>query len=94
MFVAAVGGIIYIVYCSSFSPFSIPMMMGYGVMAVLGSIAPQWSVAYVGILINLVHNAFVFSVYHFAFGYTFGKNLLYSATNITFNAKKRKKDYE
>ena len=85
LIVAILGGIVYTIFCTSFSPFTIPMILGYCLMAVLGVILPISNIIYIGIIANVIHNIFTFSMYHFAFQYDISKNLLYSGTNILFN---------
>ncbi|AJF62059.1 TPA: hypothetical protein HA239_05640 [Candidatus Woesearchaeota archaeon] len=85
LIVALVGGIAYTIYCTSFSPFTVPMLFGYSLMAFLASFFPQANITYLGIAVNVIHNIFVFSIYHFAFRYDPFKNIMYSGTNILIN---------
>jgi hypothetical protein len=83
--VAIIGGIIYVVYNNSFSPFTLPMMLGYIIMAVISSLYNTVNITLLGIAANLAHNIFVFSIYYFVFRYDVGKNILYSSSNLIFN---------
>ena len=85
LFVALIGGILYTVFNTNFSPFTIPMMIGYMIMAVIASLFSYVNITVLGILTNLIHNAFVFLVYHFLFNYDIRKNLMFSLSNLLFN---------
>ncbi len=83
--IALLGGIAYIVFSSQFNPFSIPMLFGYVLMAMIASIFHRQPIVMVGIAANLIHNLFVFLVYHYFFRYDPLKNLIYGGSNILFN---------
>jgi len=85
LIVAILGGISYILFSTNFSPFSIPMLLGYIFMAFFSAYFSNINIIYLGILANLIHNLFVFSIYHLAFGYDLLKNILFSLSNILFN---------
>jgi hypothetical protein len=85
LIVAILGGIAYTIFCTSFSPFTIPMLFGYSLMAFFSFYIPITNIIYLGILANIIHNIFVFSIYHFIFRYDLGKNILFSTSNILFN---------
>ena len=85
LFVALIGGILYTVFSTNFTPFTIPMIIGYMMMAGLSSLFPHINIIYLGIFVNIIHNLFVFVMYHFFFKYDFGKNLLFSVSNVLFN---------
>lgn len=83
--VALIGGAAYTIFCTSFSPFTVPMLFGYCLMAAIAAYVPIGNIVFLGILANIIHNIFIFLVYHFFFGYDIWKNFLYSASNILFN---------
>lgn len=83
--VAIIGGIAYTIYCTSFSPFTVPMLFGYILMAIFAAHVPIQNIVILGIIANLLHNLVVFSAYHLFFSYDIWKNLLYSVSNIVFN---------
>ena len=83
--VAILGGIAMTIYCTSFSPFTPPMMLGYCLMAVIGAYVPISNIIYLGVIANMAHNLLVFSVYHFFFAYDIWKNMIFSVSNIVFN---------
>ena len=85
LIVAILGGIVYIVFTNSFNPFVIPMMIGYVIMAVLSSVFTSFNIVFLGIAVNIIHNLFVFTVYHFFYGYDPFPNFLFSVSNILFN---------
>ncbi|MBN2368193.1 hypothetical protein JXC34_04170, partial [Candidatus Woesearchaeota archaeon] len=86
LILALLGGVLYTIFCTNFSPFTIPMLLGYSLMAFLSSLFPGANITLVGIIVNIAHNALVFTMYHFLFAYPFGKNIIFSASNILFNA--------
>ncbi len=85
LFVALIGGILYTVFNTNFSPFTIPMILGYMMMAFLSSFFSHINIVYLGIFVNIIHNIFVFTIYHFLFKYDLSKNLLFSISNVLFN---------
>ncbi|MFH2020059.1 MAG: hypothetical protein ABIJ34_01480 [archaeon] len=90
LFVAIIGGIVYTVLSTNFSPFTIPMMLGYIMMAILSfflaHVFPGINISFLGIIVNLLHNLFVFFIYDGIFGYDVWKNAVFSISNFTFNA--------
>ncbi len=85
LFVALIGGILYAVFNTKFSPFTIPMILGYMMMSFISSYFSYVNIIYLGIFVNIIHNLFVFTMYHFLFKYDFSKNLIFSISNILFN---------
>jgi hypothetical protein len=84
--VAIIGGLAYTVFCTNFSPFTFPMLLGYCLMAVIGTFVPVQNIILLGIIANVAHNMFVFTIYHVFFSYNIFKNLVFSISNIIFNA--------
>lgn len=83
--VAIVGGIAYAIYCTSFSPFTFPMLLGYALMALIAYFFSGVNMTYLGIGANIIHNLFIFVIYHFVFRYDLWKNIMYSGSNVLIN---------
>ena len=87
--VGMLGSILLTILTTSFSPFTIPMFIGYVVMAcvafMLNFLFPQIPYPYIGIIANISHNILVFSLYHIFLGYDPVKNLMFGISNILFN---------
>ena len=84
--VAILGGVLYFTMSSNFNPFTIPMLGGYVLMAAIGSVFSDYNIVIVGIGANLAHNLFIFLTYHFLFRYNPTNNILFSLSNLLFNA--------
>jgi hypothetical protein len=87
--VAMLGGVLFTILTTSFSPFTVPMVLGYVVMACtafsLRLFVPGLPYPVIGIVANVIHNLLVFTLYHFFLGYDPLKNFLFGFTNILFN---------
>ena len=83
--VAVLGGLVYTIFSTRFSPFTIPMLLGYILMAIIAGFFNNINIVLIGIIANILHNLFVFLIYHFVLRYDPFKNLIFGLSNIFFN---------
>lgn len=83
--IAILGGILSFIVGYNISPFSFPMLTGYIMMAILSYFLRFLDITSVGLIVTLMNNVLVFSLYNFVFKYDIVKNLSFSLSNIIFN---------